>query len=63
MKFCAMNELKGAMRAGDIWVRGSRRYKNFDDYLMPRGDFEKLLNNNKLNIPVESECGATLRPG
>ncbi|HAT3704387.1 TPA: Tn3 family transposase, partial [Klebsiella oxytoca] len=60
-EICAMNELKGAMRAGDIWVRGSRRYKNFDDYLMPRGDFEKLLNNNKLNIPVESECGAYLK--
>lgn len=60
-EICAMNELKGALRAGDIWVRGSRRYKNFDDYIMPRSDFEKLLNNNKLNIPVESECGAYLK--
>jgi TnpA family transposase len=57
----AMNELKGALRAGDIWVRGSRRYKNFDDYLMPGDDFEKLLNNNQLNLPVETECGAYLK--
>ncbi|HEB5101474.1 TPA: DUF4158 domain-containing protein, partial [Klebsiella pneumoniae] len=26
-EICAMNELKGALRAGDIWIRGSRRYK------------------------------------
>lgn len=60
-EICAMNELKGALRAGDIWVQGSRRYKNFDDYLMPGSDFEKLLNNNQLNLPVETECGAYLK--
>jgi len=60
-EICAMNELKGALRAGDIWVRGSRRYKNFDDYLMPGDDFEKLLNNNQLNIPVETDCEAYLK--
>lgn len=60
-EICAMNELKGALRAGDIWVRGSRRYKNFDDYLKPGDDFEKLLNNNQLNLPVETECGAYLK--
>jgi len=60
-EICAMNELKGALRTGDIWVRGSRRYKNFDDYLIPGGDFDKLLNNNQLNIPVETECGAYLK--
>lgn len=59
-EICAMNELKGALRAGDIWGRGSRHYKNFDDYLIPRDDFEKLLNNNLLNLPVGTECGAYL---
>ncbi len=58
---CAMNELKGALRAGDIWVRGSRRYKNFDDYLIPTHDFEKLLNHNPLSIPFETDCGAYLK--
>lgn len=60
-EICAMNELKGALRAGDIWVRGSRRYKNFDDYLIPTHDFEKLLNHNQLNIPFETDCGAYLK--
>ncbi len=26
-EFCALSELKGALRSGDIWVKGSRRYK------------------------------------
>lgn len=60
-EICAMNELKGALRAGDIWGRGSRRYKNFDDYLMPIGDFENLLNNNQLNLSVQTECRAYLK--
>ncbi|PHM66587.1 transposase [Xenorhabdus sp. KJ12.1] len=25
-EFCALSELKGALRSGDIWVKGSRRY-------------------------------------
>ncbi len=57
-EICVMNELKGVLRAGDIWVRGSRRYKNVDDYLMPGGEFEKLLNNKQLNLPVDTECAS-----
>lgn len=26
-EICAMNELMSALRTGDIWVGGSRRYK------------------------------------
>lgn len=40
-EFCVLNELKGALRSGDVWVKGSRRYRNFDDYLIPQADFEK----------------------
>lgn len=40
-EFCVLNELKGALRSGDIWVKGSRRYRNFDDYLIPVTEFEK----------------------
>lgn len=39
-EFCVLNELKGALRSGDTWVKGSRRYRNFDDYLIPSDDFE-----------------------
>ena len=50
-EFCALSELKGALRSGDIWVKGSRRYKNFDDYLIPEKDF----NNLALPLPVSAD--------
>nr|BAT57099.1 transposase [Escherichia coli O169:H41] len=50
---CALSELKGALRSGDIWVKGSRRYKNFDDYLIPEKDFDKL--SPALPLPVSAD--------
>ena len=52
-EFCALGELKGALRSGDIWVNGSRRYKNFDDYLIPGKDFDKLI--PALPLPVSAD--------
>ncbi len=34
-ELCALSELKNALRSGDIWVEGSRQFKNFDEYLLP----------------------------
>ena len=55
-EFCVLNELKGALRSGDIWVKGSRRYRNFDDYLIPSGDFEKSLRDNQLPLAIRTDC-------
>jgi hypothetical protein len=55
-EFCVLNELKGALRSGDIWVKGSRRYRNFDDYLIPSGDFEKSLRDHQLPLAVPGDC-------
>ncbi len=52
-EFCALSELKGALRSGDIWVKGSRRYKNLDDYLIPEKDFDKLT--PALPLPVSAD--------
>ncbi len=27
-----MSELKNALRAGDVWVPGSRQFRDFDEY-------------------------------
>ena len=51
-EFFALNELKDALRSGDIWVKGSRRYKNFDDYLIPKKEFNKLIQNHQLPLSV-----------
>jgi hypothetical protein len=34
-ELCAMAELKNRLRAGDIWVEGSHRYRSLDDDLLP----------------------------
>jgi hypothetical protein len=35
-ELCALSELRNALRSGDIWVQGSRQFKDFDEYLIPR---------------------------
>ena len=42
-ELCAVTELKNALRSGDIWVPGSRQFKDFEDYLLPRTAFESML--------------------
>jgi hypothetical protein len=32
-------ELKNALRAGDVWVAGSRQFRDFDEYLIERAAF------------------------
>ena len=51
-EICVLNELKNALRSGDIWVRGSRQFRNFDDYLLPVATFRNLVESNRL--PLEA---------
>ncbi|HGO5650805.1 TPA: DUF4158 domain-containing protein, partial [Klebsiella pneumoniae] len=41
-ELCALSELKNALRSGDIWVQGSRQFKDFEDYLVPPAKFASL---------------------
>ncbi len=41
-ELCALTELRNALRSGDIWVPGSRQFKDFEDYLLPSSAFESL---------------------
>lgn len=42
-EFAVLAELKNALRSGDIWVIGSNKYKDFDEYLMDKESFHKKL--------------------
>ena len=42
-EFCAVAELKNALRSGDVAVVGSRQFRAFEDYLMPAPEFERGL--------------------
>jgi len=54
-ELCALSELKNALRAGDIWVPGSRQFKAFEDYLLPRDRFADLQATGELALAIETD--------
>ena len=55
-ELCAMSELKNALRSGDIWVVGSRQFKEFDDYLLTRADYAQRVQESRLGLQVPTQC-------
>lgn len=55
-EICALTELKNSLRSGDIWVQGSRQFRDFDDYLLPPKQFEALKETQELPIAVNIDC-------
>jgi len=55
-EICALSELKNALRSGDIWVSGSRQFRNFDEYLLPSEKFVQIRESNELPIAVNTNC-------
>jgi len=54
-EICALSELRHALRSGDVWVQGSRQFRNFDDYLLPTETFRALQQGHALPIAVEPD--------
>lgn len=57
-ELCALSELKNALRSGDVWVPGSRQFKDFDDYdyLLPQTRFIALHAANNLSLAIDTDC-------
>ena len=55
-ELCALSELKNALRSGDVWVQGSRQFKDFEDYLVPAGKFASLKQASELPLAVTLDC-------
>jgi TnpA family transposase len=55
-ELCVLSELKNGLRSGDIWVQGSRQFKDFDEYLVPVEKFTTLKLDNKLPLAVSTDC-------
>lgn len=51
-ELCVLSELRDKLRSGDISVAGSRQYKDFEEYLMPRPRYVELKAAGKLPISV-----------
>lgn len=54
-ELCTLAELKNALRSGDLWVQGSRQFKDFDDYLVPAETFAALKQASALPLPVATD--------
>lgn len=59
-ELCALSELKNALRSGDIWVQGSRQFKDFEDYLVPPEKFASLKQASELPLAVATDCDTYL---
>ena len=60
-ELCVLSELKNALRSGDIWVQGSRQFKAFDEYLLPKDSFQSLIQTQALPIAVDADCQTYLQ--
>ncbi|GGN45378.1 Tn3 family transposase [Deinococcus daejeonensis] len=65
-ELCVLDELRLALRAGDIWVDGSRKYRDLEEYLLPQDVWQDKLAELSLGLPETfdaywQERGARLR--
>ncbi len=53
-EMCVLAEVRNALRSGDLWVAGSRQYKDLDGYLIPAPTFAALTASDAvpLGFPV-----------
>lgn len=52
-ELCVLSELRDRLRAGDVWVTGSRQYRSFEERLIPRGTFRDLQKVGALPVAVD----------
>lgn len=52
---CVIFELRDRLRAGDVWVAGSRRFRSFQETLIPRESFTALRAEGPLPVGVPED--------
>ncbi len=55
-ELCVLSELKNALRSGDIWIPGSRQFKDFEGYLLPPEQFALQRDQQALHLAVDTDC-------
>ncbi len=55
-ELCVLSELRNSLRSGDIWVKNSRQFKDFEEYLVPRPSFVSQLETKELGLAVDLDC-------
>jgi hypothetical protein len=54
-ELCALSELRARLRAGDVWVTGSRQYRAFKERLISAETLQHLQQARTLPIAVEAD--------
>ena len=49
---CVLSKLKDGLRSGDVYVGGSNRFRDFEDYLLPRHAWEGMLASGDVPVAV-----------
>jgi hypothetical protein len=55
-ELCALSTLRDRLRAGDVWVAGSRQYRAFEEYLLPEPDWNDLRQTGPVPVAIETTC-------
>ncbi|WP_158679995.1 MULTISPECIES: Tn3 family transposase [Deinococcus] len=55
-ELCVLDELRLALRSGDVWVEGSRKYRDLDAYLLPQDVWQSRLPDLALDLPETFEA-------
>ena len=59
-EFAVMSELKNALRSGDESVVGSRQFKDFDEYLLPKSTFADRLRTGQHGLAIATNASTYL---
>jgi TnpA family transposase len=54
-ELCVLSELCGRLRAGDVWVVGSCRYRSFEERLISREVLQELLQSSTPPVAVDPD--------
>lgn len=51
-ELCVLTELRNGLRSGDVWVDGSRRFADFEGYLIPKDAWEAIRARGTVTVDV-----------
>lgn len=54
-ELCTLKQLSDRLRAGDIQVATSKRYRSIEDYLIPEGQWQQLKEMQRIPVAVETD--------
>ena len=54
-ELCVLSELRDRLRAGDVWVTGSRQYRSFEDRLVSPSTLAEMRRDGTVPVAVEAD--------